>query len=66
MFKLKNQDFSNNNVLHRNRKAPRTHFYPFGDVESALTTCVKNSNCIINLNAEWMFNCFDLKLMNRS
>ncbi len=59
MFKLKNQDFSNNNVLHRNRKAPRTHFYPFSDVKSALTTCVKNSNCIIDLNGEWMFKWFD-------
>lgn len=59
MFNLKNQDFSNNKILQRNRKKPRTTFYPYGDFNKALAMNTKNSDRIYYLNGEWMFRWFN-------
>ncbi|GKX29287.1 beta-galactosidase [Vallitalea longa] len=66
MFQLSNFDWSNNNILYKNRKPSRAHFYPYGDENSALEFDSKLSDRIVDLNGEWDFKWFNspLKVTN--
>ncbi|GMQ57410.1 beta-galactosidase subunit alpha [Vallitalea sediminicola] len=59
MFQLSDFDWSNNKILHKNRKNSRAHFYPYGNESSAMKFNCKFSDRIINLNGEWNFKWFD-------
>ncbi len=48
-------DWNNYNVLAKNRKASRTHFYSYDSEESALTYDKNQSKHITMLNGTWDF-----------
>lgn len=56
-------DWNNYNVLAKNRKASRTHFYSYDSEESALTYDKNQSKHIMMLNGTWDFKWFESPLL---